>query len=97
MQWFGLGKIIVATSGAPVPLSSTHVKCHEVKVSYDPADGTDTVFVKDRSGAIIAAIASPTAQPIVFKCKGDNALDLLDFQIDAGTNSAGPYVGYGIE
>jgi len=97
MLWVGLGKITVATSGTPVPLLGKYVtsKVNMLQFTYDPADSTAIIYVKDRSGNIMAAVT--TAAPLLFTAPGSNQLNLVDFQIDSGTNSKGPYVAIGID
>lgn len=97
MQWTGMGKMAVVASGTPVPLSLVVLKVNTLLITYDPADGTSFVYVKDVAGNILAAMASPNANPIVLTAPGGNQLDLRNFQIDSGTNGKGPYVGYGVD
>jgi hypothetical protein len=101
MLWVGLGKVAVATAGVPVPLSTLYaptLKVNTVMVTYDPADGSSTVIVKDRAGNIMANMSSVQAPPTVFTAPGGDQLDLRDFQIDvaSGSNGKGPTVALGI-
>jgi hypothetical protein len=97
MQWVGLGKVTVATAGTPIPLVGKYqvTKVNMVQFTYDPADSTAIVYVKDRSGNIMAAVTS--GAPLIFTAPGSNQLNLIDFQVDAGSNSKGPYVALGVD
>lgn len=99
MLWTGRGKVNIATAGTPVSLATgaTTLKVNMIIVTYDPADATAVVYVKDRSGAIMAAMGGSSNAPIVFTAPGSNQLDLRDFQIDSGTNNKGPYVAIGTD
>jgi hypothetical protein len=92
-----MGKVAVASHGTPVPLSVDPVKINTLLVTYDPADGTSTIMIKDVAGNVIAAMASASAPPIQITAPGGNQLDLRNFQIDSGSDGKGPYVGYGVD
>ena len=98
MKWIGMGKVSVGTPGTPVPLASdpnTAVKVDQVKFAYDPADGSHVIYVKDRAGNVMLASNSPNIPPLSFESYGTgDQLDLRDFQVDADTGGAGPFVSY---
>lgn len=96
MQWIGLGKVTVATSGTPVPLSTTQSKCNQVWFSFDPTDTTAIIYVKDPSGNKMAALSSSSVQPTIFGGPGENILDLRNFYVDSSANGKGPIVAYGV-
>lgn len=89
----GLGKITVATAGTPVVFSATSLKVVKVIVTFDPADTTSTVYVKDSSNTVIAALVAGNP-PLIFCAEGGNRIDLNSLKADASANSKGPYVGY---
>ena len=96
MLWQGTGKVTVALAGTPVLLSAViiPVKINSLIITYDAADGSATVYVKDRVGNVMASMAGATSQPLVFNAPGGNQIDPRDFQIDSGTNGKGPFVAY---
>lgn len=96
MQWIGLGKITVATAGTPVKISATVIKAHSIIVTYDPSD-TGSIFVKDSSGAIVAAMGPNSTAPVILDSgSGQNAIDLSKYSVDTSVNGKGPYVGYSL-
>lgn len=94
MQVIGLGKITVATAGTKVAFSVTAVKVHKVIVTFDPADTSATVYVKDAAGTIIASLVTGNPPLVIGGGDGGNELDISTLFADTGTNSKGPYVGY---
>lgn len=97
MEWIGLGKFAVTTHTTPRPLSSSQVKCNTVIFTFDPADTTATVYIKDKNGNIMAALStSGGINPLIFTGPGQNTQDLRDFQIDASADGKGPFVSYGV-
>ena len=97
MVWTGMGKVTVVTAGTPVALSATRKKANTIMVSFDPADTSATVYLKDSYGNIIGALSSANPNPIVVPCgSADNALDLSNFSVDVSVNGKGPFVGYGV-
>jgi hypothetical protein len=96
MQWIGLGKVAVGTPGTPVYLSPVPKKVHSIMLTYDSADA-GAVFIKDRTGNVIAALGPNTTSPVSLDSgSGQNAMDLNEYWIDAPTGGRGPYVGYSL-
>lgn len=90
----GLGKITVTTAGTPVQVTATPTKVHQILFSFDPADTTSTIFVKDAAGNKIGALA--LGQPPLPFGGGSDAGDEIDIStlyVDANANSKGPIVG----
>ena len=98
MLWTGKGKVVVASAGTPVQLSTVKVAVNTILVTYDSTDGSVTIYVKDGNGNVIASMATAaSAQPILFTAPGSNQLDLRNFWIDSSVSGKGPYVGYGVD
>ena len=92
MNIIGLGKINVPSAGTPVPFSATTRQCDEVIVTFDPADTTAAVFIKDASGNKIASMK--TGDPAIKFCaEGSSPIDLTALFADADGNDKGPLVG----
>jgi hypothetical protein len=97
MQWIGMGKVVVAVAGVPTKLSAVPVKVNSILFTFDPADATATVYVKDNNGNVIAPLATAgSAMPILISSQGGNALNLQNFEVDSSANGKGPFVGYGV-
>lgn len=96
MQWIGLGKVPVPSSGTPVKLSLVRKAIHSIIVTYDPADA-GSVFIKDPSGFVIATMRPTVSSAFILASgSGQNALDLSQFEIDSSASGGGPYVGYSV-
>jgi hypothetical protein len=66
-------------------------------ITYDPADGNSTTFLKDRNGVIMASMAGATAQPQIFTSpSGGDQVDLIDFQVDVLSGNTGPFCALAI-
>lgn len=100
MLWTGKGKVTVATAGTPIPLATVQTKVNTLMITYDSGDVPATIYVKDRSGNIMASMAasstSATPTPLTFSSTASDQIDLRDFQIDSSTNGKGPFVAIGV-
>jgi hypothetical protein len=96
MQITGLGKINVPTAGTPVAFSVASLKVSRVTVSFDPADTTASVHVKDAAGNKIATLTVDSPGPLQLDNGEGNLLDLSMLYADASANNKGPIVGYEI-
>ena len=98
MTWIGKGKVTVGSAGTPVVLSASQLKVNTIMFTYDPADSTTTVYVKDASGNVLAPMSpSGSTQPLQFVSPSGNQLDLSKFYVDSALSGKGPYVAYAIE
>lgn len=77
-----------------MPISATALRVNTVLVSFDPADTTATVYIKDAAGKVIIALISTSQTPFRLGGTPQGYVDLSKLFVDSGTNSKGPYVGY---
>lgn len=91
----GLGKIVVANAGTPVPIKSASFMVRSFTVQADPANAGTYCFVKDINGNICAKFQKGQSftppQPYPFTAAG---FDLSQVQIDSDTNGDGCYICY---
>lgn len=91
----GLGKVLVAVSGTPVPIKAASFIVRSYTIQSDPANAGTYCYVKDINGNICAKITKGQSftppQPYPLTASG---FDLSQVQLDSDTNNDGCYVCY---
>jgi hypothetical protein len=88
----GLGKVLVANAGTPVPIKGSAFMVKSCTILPDPANAGTYMYVKDINGNILAKLAKTITVPYVVPIVG--VFDLSQLQLDTDTNNDGAYVAY---
>lgn len=87
----GLGKVIVAVAGTPVPVASSAFMVKSATFEADPANVGTYMFLKDIKGNIMGKFQKGQSfTPPQF----GQAWDLSQVQLDTDTGGDGAYVSY---
>src|SRR5581483_1118849 len=86
----GLGKVVVANAGTPVPVKSSSFVVKGVTFEADPGNAGTYMILKDSAGNILGKFSKGQSftPPIL------GSVDLNSLQLDTDTNGDGAFVAY---
>lgn len=86
----GLGKIVVAAAGMPVPVQATSFMVSEASFQADPLNVGTYMLLKDSAGNLMARWQKGQS----YTPPHQGAFDLASLQFDSDTNGDGAIVSY---
>ena len=90
----GLGKVLVANAGTPVPIKAAAFMVKACTIQADPANVGTYMYVKDAAGNLMAKLGKASGTIYSPPITLGGVFDLSQLQLDSDTNNDGAYVAY---
>ena len=86
----GLGKVVVANAGTPVPIKASAFMVKGFTAQADPGNVGTYMFLKDAAGNIMMKFSKGQSATLPFV----GVFDLSQVQLDTDTNNDGAFIAY---